>query len=150
MKTKDMYLVDQHWEPEKQPRPPLCYPFVQRSLTEPFTEQDHHALAHPPLPIRTPTLIIWVAPGCIACKLNRPFFERLESQTKTFRVVRVQIPTTPDMQAQFHHVTTVPLYDVVTMDPESTSPYGKGTRLQSFRNDSRQGLSFYFNINGSV
>lgn len=86
-------------------------------------------------PINQKRVVIWYENNCVACKNSRPTFDALREAGKTAGFTVHEKEVNDDVLQRFPHVTVVPMYDVVEPDASSTSPYGRGTRLTSLKND---------------
>ena len=133
-------VLSDHWKPGAS-----CGARESAPVTEGFSSP----VRRPPAHITEPTLIIWLARECVVCQMNKGFFDSLEAQElqKGFRVLRVEVDASISEDPRYAHVTSVPMYDVVTPHANHhTLAYGANTHLHSIRNDHREELSTYFTI----
>jgi hypothetical protein len=145
-KVRDMLVEAVYWSP----RWGVCgagRPRATATTVEEGYQSD--APQPPPWPVQRPTLIIWYREDCVACKLNKGVFARLEEHPRSrsgldFAVVRVQ--ATNEQMKRFPHVVALPTFDLVHVTPGASSPYGPGTALRSIPNNARAPLESEFPV----
>lgn len=99
---------------------------------------------------KSPRLIIWFQPRCVACQNSeeKVFPALIDAATARGFTVHKQ-EATPEMVKRFPHVLMVPMYDVVTPSPSEgdCSVYGPNTVLRTLRNDLRSLRDVFPNFN---
>ena len=103
---------------------------------KPYHHIHCHSTAGSPPTTNKKQVIIWYQANCPACQASQGLFREIAEAGKNSSHpwdTTMQEVTEAATQ-KFKHLLYVPLYDIVEADPESSSPYGPGTRLQTVRN----------------
>lgn len=117
-----MYF-SQHWVPSAEvigrvcpwdSKPPVAVaPVAPAVAAEGFDGGREPPL---PLPVRTPTVIVWSSNQCAACRSSAPTFRALERNASGWTVVHIE--ATADVLRRYPgHLISLPTYDFLFPEP---------------------------------